>query len=115
MAASGQDLMAADMRRRTPSFVHRMLPQRLTISNHSEPASDEEVMRPAKELWLALKGFLTERVGSRVLPQGYLYVDELTYTGRQAVRRFVFGLVGVSLGVVAVVLLEPDSKSSPER
>lgn len=109
MAAGRQDFIAADTRRSTPGFVHRMLPQRLTISNHSEPASDEEVMRPAKERWLALRGFLAERVGSRVLPQGYVYVDELTYTGRQAVRRFVFGLVGISLGAVAVVLLEPDS------
>jgi hypothetical protein len=58
---------------------------------------------------LEFKGFLAEKVGSRVLPLSYVYADELTYTGRQAVKRFVFGLVGISLGVVAVILLEPDS------
>lgn len=46
---------------------------------------------------------------ARVLPPGFVYADELTISGRKAIRRTLAGVIGLVLGVLGVLLLGPDS------
>lgn len=65
-------------------------------------------MNKIRASWSRFKACLTASVGSRLLPSGYIYADELTFTGQQAARRFLVGAVGVAIGIVAVVMLKPE-------
>ncbi|NOX23632.1 MAG: hypothetical protein GXP36_11170, partial [Actinobacteria bacterium] len=43
------------------------------------------------------------------MPSEFIYADDLTASGRKAVRRTVTGLIGLALGVGGVLLLGTDS------
>jgi len=48
-------------------------------------------------------------IAARAMPSEFIYADDLTPSGRKAVRRTVTGLIGLALGVGGVLLLGADS------
>lgn len=55
------------------------------------------------------KGWIVVRIIGRVMPDGYVLTDELSFTGRKSMRRLLAAGAGLALGGVAIYLLEPDT------